>query len=78
MGTGKLMAKFAGHPLRYLIYLVPIMDRETDDVRMASSFAAGMLVQYLTTSLTCPALAFIRSGSFSQAFDPSQLSVRRR
>ena len=35
--------------------------RDTDDVRMASSLASGMLVQYLTTSITCLALAFTRS-----------------
>ncbi|KAF9447986.1 P-loop containing nucleoside triphosphate hydrolase protein [Macrolepiota fuliginosa MF-IS2] len=35
--------------------------RETDDVRMATSLASGYLVQYLTTTLTCLLLAFIRS-----------------
>ncbi|KAL4066261.1 P-loop containing nucleoside triphosphate hydrolase protein [Scleroderma yunnanense] len=43
IGAGGLMAKFA---------------RETDDVRTASSLAAGQLVQYLTTTLTSLALAF--------------------
>ncbi|PFH48426.1 hypothetical protein AMATHDRAFT_65547 [Amanita thiersii Skay4041] len=46
IGAGGLMAKFA---------------RETDDVRMASSLASGMLVQYLTTTITCLVLAFMRS-----------------
>ncbi|KAK2466561.1 hypothetical protein APHAL10511_001423 [Amanita phalloides] len=46
IGAGGLMAKFA---------------KETDDIRMASSLASGMLVQYLTTSITCLALAFTRS-----------------
>ncbi|KAF7976914.1 hypothetical protein HWV62_5310 [Athelia sp. TMB] len=45
-GAAGLMAKFA---------------RETDDVRAASSLAPGTLLQYLTTTLTCLALAFSRS-----------------
>ncbi|KAF8331212.1 P-loop containing nucleoside triphosphate hydrolase protein [Amanita rubescens] len=45
VGAGGLMANFA---------------RETDDVRMATSLASGMLVQYITTSITCLALAFTR------------------
>ncbi|KII91881.1 hypothetical protein PLICRDRAFT_104545 [Plicaturopsis crispa FD-325 SS-3] len=49
-GAGGLMAKFA---------------RETDDVRMASSLASGMLLQYLTTCITCLALAFQRSWSLT-------------
>ncbi|KAF8891135.1 P-loop containing nucleoside triphosphate hydrolase protein [Gymnopilus junonius] len=46
VGAGGLMAKFS---------------KETDDVRMASSLASGMLVQYLTTCITCLILAFMRS-----------------
>ncbi|TFK71455.1 P-loop containing nucleoside triphosphate hydrolase protein [Pluteus cervinus] len=46
LGAGGLMAKFT---------------RETDDVRMASSLAAGMLLTYFTTCVTCLALAFSRS-----------------
>ncbi|KAH7906382.1 P-loop containing nucleoside triphosphate hydrolase protein [Hygrophoropsis aurantiaca] len=46
VGAGGLMAKFA---------------RETDEVRAASSLAAGQLLQYLTTALTCLILAFTRS-----------------
>ncbi|KAF8626632.1 hypothetical protein AX15_004779 [Amanita polypyramis BW_CC] len=46
IGAGGFMAKFV---------------RETDDVRMASSLASGMLVQYFTTSITCLVLAFTRS-----------------
>lgn len=46
IGAGGLMAKFT---------------RETDDVRMATSLASGMLIQYLTTCLTCLVLAFTRS-----------------
>ncbi|KAJ7125492.1 P-loop containing nucleoside triphosphate hydrolase protein [Mycena crocata] len=46
LGAGGLMSKFT---------------RETDDVREASSLAAGRLVQYLTTCLTCLALGFMRS-----------------
>ncbi|KAK7020522.1 P-loop containing nucleoside triphosphate hydrolase protein [Favolaschia claudopus] len=46
LGAGGLMAKFA---------------RETDEVREASSLAAGRLVQYMTTCLTCLALGFMRS-----------------
>ncbi|KXN87644.1 Alpha-factor-transporting ATPase [Leucoagaricus sp. SymC.cos] len=48
--AGGLMAKFT---------------RETDDVRMATSLASGYLVQYLTTTLTCLLLAFIRSWSLT-------------
>ncbi|CAL1709774.1 unnamed protein product [Somion occarium] len=50
VGAGGLMAKFA---------------RDTDDVRMASSLASGMLVQYLTTTITCLILAFVRSWSLT-------------
>ncbi|TFK31897.1 ABC transporter type 1, transmembrane domain-containing protein, partial [Crucibulum laeve] len=46
LGAGGLMAKFT---------------RETDDVRMATSLASGMLLQYLTTCFTCLLLAFLRS-----------------
>ncbi|KAG8216217.1 P-loop containing nucleoside triphosphate hydrolase protein [Butyriboletus roseoflavus] len=46
VGAGGLMARFA---------------RETDDVRAASSLAAGQLIQYLTTTLTALVLAFIWS-----------------
>ncbi|TCD65298.1 hypothetical protein EIP91_002823 [Steccherinum ochraceum] len=50
VGAGGLMAQFA---------------RETDDVRMASSLASGMLVQYLTTTITCLILALVRSWSLT-------------
>ncbi|TDL27874.1 P-loop containing nucleoside triphosphate hydrolase protein [Rickenella mellea] len=50
VGAGGLMTKFA---------------RETDDVRMASSLAAGMVFQYLTTCITCLILAFLRSWSLT-------------
>ncbi|KIK97394.1 hypothetical protein PAXRUDRAFT_824978 [Paxillus rubicundulus Ve08.2h10] len=43
IGAGGLMAKFA---------------RETDEVRAASSLAAGQLIQYLTTTLAALVLAF--------------------
>ncbi|KAJ7774954.1 P-loop containing nucleoside triphosphate hydrolase protein [Mycena metata] len=46
LGAGGLMSKFT---------------RETDDVREASSLAAGRLIQYMTTCLTCLALGFMRS-----------------
>ncbi|KAF9237819.1 P-loop containing nucleoside triphosphate hydrolase protein [Melanogaster broomeanus] len=46
IGAGGLMAKFA---------------RETDEVRAASSLAAGQLIQYLTTTLTALVLAFVWS-----------------
>ncbi|KIM36272.1 hypothetical protein M413DRAFT_319602 [Hebeloma cylindrosporum] len=46
IGAGGLMAKFS---------------RETDDVRMASSLASGMIIQYLTTCIACLILAFMRS-----------------
>ncbi|KAH8101736.1 P-loop containing nucleoside triphosphate hydrolase protein [Cristinia sonorae] len=50
VGAGGLMAQFA---------------RETDDVRMASSLASGLLIQYLTTTLTCLVLALVRSWSLT-------------
>ncbi|KAF8963802.1 P-loop containing nucleoside triphosphate hydrolase protein [Flammula alnicola] len=46
LGAGGLMAKFS---------------RETDDVRIASSLASGLLLQHLTTCLTCLLLAFLCS-----------------
>ncbi|KAL5514601.1 hypothetical protein ACEPAG_1917 [Sanghuangporus baumii] len=46
IGAGGLMAKF---------------NRDTDDVRMASSLASGMLLQYLTTCIACLVIAFVRS-----------------
>ncbi|KAJ2913175.1 hypothetical protein MD484_g7239, partial [Candolleomyces efflorescens] len=46
VGAGGLMAKFT---------------RDTDDVRHASSLASGLLIQHLTTTLTCLILAFLRS-----------------
>ncbi|KAJ6597005.1 P-loop containing nucleoside triphosphate hydrolase protein [Mycena vulgaris] len=46
LGAGGLMAKFT---------------RDTDDVREASSLAAGRVVQYLTTCIACLALGFMRS-----------------
>ncbi|KAH6901921.1 P-loop containing nucleoside triphosphate hydrolase protein [Coprinopsis sp. MPI-PUGE-AT-0042] len=46
VGAGGLMAKFT---------------RCTDDVRQASSLASGLLIQHLTTSLTCLVLAFVQS-----------------
>ncbi|KAF8889740.1 P-loop containing nucleoside triphosphate hydrolase protein [Gymnopilus junonius] len=50
VGAGGLMAKFS---------------RETDDVRMASSLAAGQVLQYLTTTLASLSLAFSRSWSLT-------------
>ncbi|KAI0043061.1 P-loop containing nucleoside triphosphate hydrolase protein [Auriscalpium vulgare] len=46
VGAGGLMAKFA---------------RETDEVRMASSLACGMVIQHITTCITCLVLGFDRS-----------------
>ncbi|KAG1805465.1 P-loop containing nucleoside triphosphate hydrolase protein [Suillus subaureus] len=46
VGAGGLMARFA---------------RETDEVRAASSLAAGQLLQYLTTIITSLVLAFVWS-----------------
>ena len=45
----------------YFYSTYPIIFRETDDVRTASSLASGMLLQYLTTCVTCLVLAFTRS-----------------
>ncbi|THH28864.1 hypothetical protein EUX98_g5322 [Antrodiella citrinella] len=50
VGAGGLMAQFA---------------RETDDVRMASSLAAGQLIQYLTTTITCLIMGLVRSWSLT-------------
>ncbi|KAM5532993.1 hypothetical protein V8D89_013335 [Ganoderma adspersum] len=50
IGAGGLMANFA---------------RETDEVRMASSLAMGMVVQYTTTFLTSLVLAFVWSWSLT-------------
>ncbi|KAI0672285.1 P-loop containing nucleoside triphosphate hydrolase protein [Trametes maxima] len=50
IGAGGLMANFA---------------RETDEVRMASSLAAGMVIQYTTTFVTCLILAFVWSWSLT-------------
>ncbi|KAI0356873.1 P-loop containing nucleoside triphosphate hydrolase protein [Trametes cingulata] len=50
IGAGGLMANFA---------------READEVRMASSLAAGMVIQYTTTFVTCLILAFVWSWSLT-------------
>ncbi|KAI1782829.1 P-loop containing nucleoside triphosphate hydrolase protein [Ganoderma leucocontextum] len=50
IGAGGLMANFA---------------RETDEVRMASSLAMGMVVQYTTTFITSLVLAFVWSWSLT-------------
>ncbi|KAF8995678.1 hypothetical protein BDQ17DRAFT_1545084 [Cyathus striatus] len=50
LGTAGLMVKF---------------NRETDEVRTASSLASGNLLQHLTITLTCLILAFTRSSSLS-------------
>ncbi|KAF8996595.1 P-loop containing nucleoside triphosphate hydrolase protein [Cyathus striatus] len=50
LGAAGLMAKF---------------NRETDEVRTASSLASGNLLQHLTTTLTCLILAFTRSWSLT-------------
>ncbi|KAI0827383.1 P-loop containing nucleoside triphosphate hydrolase protein [Trametes gibbosa] len=50
VGAGGMMANFA---------------RETDEVRMASSLAAGMVIQYTTTFVTCLILAFVWSWSLT-------------
>ncbi|KAG8895937.1 hypothetical protein FRB99_000257 [Tulasnella sp. 403] len=49
-GAGGLVAKFT---------------RDTDDVRMATSLNTGMLVQYLTTFITCLVLALVVSWSLT-------------
>ncbi|VDC05242.1 unnamed protein product [Peniophora sp. CBMAI 1063] len=46
VGAGGLMAKFA---------------KDTEDIRMASSLACGMIVQHLTTGVVCVILGFTRS-----------------
>ena len=63
IGAGGLMAKFARQVLLcfHLVRCIHSLNRETDDVRAASSLAAGHLIQYLTTTLTALALAFVWS-----------------
>ncbi|KAI0316650.1 P-loop containing nucleoside triphosphate hydrolase protein [Amylostereum chailletii] len=46
VGAGGLMAKFA---------------KDTEEIRMASSLACGMVLQHLTTCVVCLVLGFIRS-----------------
>ena len=66
VGAGGLMAKFAKSVLFFfLCHMYLHLYRETDDVRMASSLASGMLIQYLTTCITCLVLAFIHSWSLT-------------
>ncbi|KAJ7471943.1 P-loop containing nucleoside triphosphate hydrolase protein [Mycena latifolia] len=50
VGAGGLMAQF---------------NRETDEVRSASSLATGRIIEYLTTCVTCLILAFSRSYSLT-------------
>ncbi|KAJ7086438.1 P-loop containing nucleoside triphosphate hydrolase protein [Mycena belliarum] len=50
VGAGGLMAQF---------------NRETDEVRSASSLATGRIIEYLTTCVTCLVLAFSRSYSLT-------------
>ena len=52
-----------GSPFHHLFQIkcAKSPNRDTDDVRMASSLAAGMRLQYLTTCIACLILAFIRS-----------------
>lgn len=62
LGAGGLMAKFTRYVIHYMyLYSCLILCRETDDVRMATSLACGMLIQYLTTCIACLILAFLRS-----------------
>ena len=63
IGAGGLMAKFSRYPSLFPISRksTHFYRRETDEVRMASSLASGMLIQYLTTCVTCLILAFLRS-----------------
>lgn len=65
--AGGLMAKFTRYVLSQAInkYIADDSIRETDDVRMATSLASGYLVQYLTTTITCLFLAFLRSWSLT-------------
>ena len=66
LGAGGLMAKFTrSEPV--LVSLTPsnISFRETDEVHTTSSLAAGMLLQYLTTCITCLVLAFTHSWSLT-------------
>ena len=48
-----------------LTYSLSTLFSETDNVRMASSLATGMLLQFPTTCLACLILAFIRSWSLT-------------
>ena len=44
---------------------------ETDDVRMGSSLASGMLIQYITTCTTCLVLTFTRSYALTLVILPA-------
>ena len=63
IGAGGLMAKFSRYRNLFPFSRknAHFYHRETDEVRMASSLASGMLIQYLTTCVTCLILAFLRS-----------------
>ena len=67
LGAGGLMAKFARLVLHSCFSITVLFSfySETDNVRMASSLASGMLLQYLTTCVACLVLAFIRSWSLT-------------
>lgn len=67
VGAGGLMAKFARYVPSLLSRFAVAHNhcRETDDVRMASSLAAGMLIQYVTTTVASLILAFTRSWSLT-------------
>ena len=67
VGAGGLMAKFARCALcvnPFLcshVLMMPAHFRETEEVRMASSLACGMVLQHLTTTVACLILGFDRS-----------------
>jgi ATP-binding cassette, subfamily B (MDR/TAP), member 1 len=66
LGPGGLMSSFSqyvSNSLPWSLSLTP--NRQTEQVRLASSLASGLLLQYVTTCLTCLVLAFLRSWSLT-------------
>ena len=64
IGAGGLMATFTKYAFRPFPFFLTSNEshfRETDDVRQATSLSSGYLLQYLTTTLACLILAFLRA-----------------
>lgn len=63
IGAGGMMTQFQRwvHVLLDCLFTTDNPFSGTNDVRQASSLASGMLIQHITTTITCLALAFSRS-----------------